>query len=347
MKRGRTRGEWRVALGTAFGMVLLAFCLPLLCFGGNAGAEETTDADPADVLAPLSSAEPVDATVHTGELDGAYTVRVLCEDGTVRSMSMGDYLWGVVAAEMPASFEVEALKAQAVAARTYTLWKMQHTATHAAADVCMDYACCQAWISHEDAAERWGENAVFYTERLASAISATDGIALCWDGQPIQAVFHSSSAGKTEDAVAVWGSTVPYLQSVDSPEGDEVPNYHSSVTWTADELRAALTELGCELSGAPETWLGSTVCTESGMVQTIEAGGVELSGAALRAALGLRSSVFTVSYRAGSFTFSVTGYGHGVGMSQYGANALAQEGKSWQEIVEHYYTGVTVETYLT
>lgn len=344
--KGRKDGEWGAVIGTAFGMVALAFLLPAVCFGGAAQPQEPPEeSESSAVLQPLTSSEWAENR-GTGELDAARTVRVLCEDGSVSEMNMGEYLWGVVAAEMPAAFETEALKVQAVAARTYTLWKTQHNSAHVgAADVCMDYTCCQAWISPEKAAENWGADAELYHAKITAALAATDGQVLCWEGQPIQAVFHSSSAGRTEDAVAVWGSTVPYLRSVDTPEGVDVPNYHSFVTVSAEELAAAVEGFGCDLSGSPETWLGAAVRTESGTVTTQEIGGKAVKGTALRTALGLRSAVFSVEYRDGSFTFSVTGYGHGVGMSQYGANALAQEGKDWREIAAWYYTGVTVETY--
>ena len=335
-------------VGTAAGLVVLAFLLPALCFGGSGRAEVAQEESrgPA-VLPPVPTAAqpapPEDA--GTGELDGARTVRMLGADGAVTELDMGEYLWGVVAAEMPAAFEPEALKAQAVAARTYTLWKSMHSSNHAGADVCTDYACCQAWISREEAAANWGEHAETYAARIAQAVTATDGLVLCWQGQPIQAVFHSSSAGSTEDAVAVWGSTVPYLVGVDTPEGEEVPNYHTAVTLAADEVAAALSGFGCDLSGDPSVWFQSFTYTGGGAVAAAQVGGVSVSGTALRAALGLRSASFTVEYAAGSFTFSVTGYGHGVGMSQYGANALAKEGKTWREIAAWYYTGVTVEQY--
>lgn len=349
MKRERKNGEWGTTLGVALGMAALGFLIPVLCFWGAPSPQEAEgERDGVEVLPPLTlsaRAEVPEPDAGTGELDRAYTVRVLGPDGTVSQMELGEYLFGVVAAEMPASFELEALKAQAVAARTYTLWKAEHNSAHAQADVCMEFACCQAWIDGDRMAERWGEDAAEYTRRIRAAITATDGMVLCWEGRPIQAVFHSSSAGRTEDAVTVWGSTVPYLLSVESPEGADVPNYHSFVTVTADELAAVLTEFGCDLSGAPETWLGGSVLTESGMVVSMEIGGVWVKGTALRAALGLRSAVFAVDCAGEAFTFSVTGYGHGVGMSQYGANELARQGKTWREITAWYYTGVTAEVY--
>lgn len=338
-----------VSLIAATGLLMagVTFLTPLLLFGGTGLAagtppeEELLPAMPSPVITPSTWDNPASA-----ELDGAYTVRVLhADDGTVEETDMASYLWGVVAAEMPAAFEPEALKAQAVTARTYTLWKSLHSGTHPDADICTDYTCCQAWISREDAAQSWGERAEEYTGRIAQAVAATDGAVLCYGGGPIQAVFHSSSAGYTEDAVSVWGSTVPYLVGVATPEGDEVPNYHTAVTLTAEEVRAALEPLGAVLDDAPNLWFESFLYTDSGAVASAQVGGVSLRGTALRTALGLRSTTFSVEFADGQFTFSVTGYGHGVGMSQYGANAMAKEGKSWEEIAAWYYTGVTVGTY--
>ena len=173
--------------------------------------------------------------------DSGHTLRVKGSDGQVTEMDLNQYLWGVVAAEMPASFEPEALKAQTVAARTYTLSKMERTVeAHPDADVCTDITCCQAYIDPADAAANWGENAQTYTDKIAAAVADTDGMAALFQGQPIQAVFFSSAAGRTVDAVEVWGNAVPYLTSVDSPEGDEVPNYHSTVTVPLDEFKSKL-----------------------------------------------------------------------------------------------------------
>lgn len=356
MEKLRQEGELRDVVGTALLLVLLAFLLPVICFGGSGGETrpETETADPEGtespaVLLPLSAVEEGEWTALTevspGELDTARTVRVLGADGAVQEMSMSEYLWGVVAAEMPASFELEALKAQSVAGRTYTLWKTEHNSAHPQADICTDHTCCQAWIGKEQAAENWGEHAEQFERKIASAVARTDGMVICWEGMPIQAVYHSSSDGSTEDAVAVWGSTVPYLLGVDTPEGEEVPNYRTTIALTKEEVAAALEGFGCDLSGDPSTWFQAFLYTQRGAVSSAQVGGVMIGGGALRSALGLRSASFEVSYAEELFTFRVTGYGHGVGMSQYGANALAKEGKSWEEIVGWYYTGVTLETY--
>ena len=259
---------------------------------------------------------------------------------------MADYLWRVVAAEMPASFEPEALKAQAVTARTYTLYKRSIgvNPNHPDADVCADINCCQAYLDPDKAAANWGDSAQTYTEKIAQAVSSTDGQAILYDGAPIDAVFFSSAAGRTLSSVEVWGGSVPYLESVESPEGEEVPNYRTTVEVPAEEFRTTFLAQypQADLSGEASEWFGETVPTSSGGVETMSVGGVTVKGTALRTLFGLRSASFTVEAEGDQVVFSVTGYGHGVGMSQYGANALAKEGKSYLDILTHYYTGVTV-----
>lgn len=316
---------------------VLVLLLPLMLVG-EGEAEE---------LPPLLPVSPSVAPSNAGEesWDEKQTVRILMESGQVEELTMQEYLWRVVAAEMPAKFELEAMCAQAVCARTYTLWKAG-TNAHENADLCDNSACCQAYITPEEAAGRWGSLTEVYTKHIASAVAKTDGQILTYEGKPIQAVFFSSSAPETEDAAAVWGSGLPYLMSVSSPEGEEVPNYRSSVVLTAEQVKHLVADsgLGIKLSGNPSGWIRNVSYTDSGRVAELEVGGVTLSGSAARSLFGLRSACFEVIEDEGTFTFSVTGYGHGVGMSQYGANAMAAEGSTWQEIVCHYYTGVLIQS---
>ena len=282
-------------------------------------------------------------------MDSKATVRVLLKDGvTVETLSLADYLWRVVAAEMPATFAPEALRAQAVCARTYVAAR-KRTGVHSAkgADVCAGSGCCTAYLDPKDAEQRWGAYTEAYSAIIREAVSDTDGIILTWEGDPIQAVFFSSAAGSTEDAETVWGYAIPYLVHVESPEGDEVPGYHSTVSLTPQEVqaRALRAGLGADLSGPPSAWFQGLTRTAGGQVSALTLGGIALSGNAARNLFSLRSASFTVSWDGSAFVFSVTGYGHGVGMSQYGANALAEQGYSWQDIVFHYYTGVSLGTY--
>ena len=234
LQKGGGGLRMRQVVAAALALLLTLFLLPLLLLGEGEAPEEI----PTGTL-------PIDRTVVTPGVtaDSRVSVKVQVGEGEVLTLSMDKYLWRVVAAEMPASFEPEALKAQTVAARTYTLSKLARTSEkHPDADVCTDITCCQAYITPEEAAVNWGDNARAYTDKIAAAVADTDGLAALWQGQPIQALFFSSAAGKTVDAVEVWGNSVPYLTSVDSPEGEEVPNYHTTVTVPVEEFRAKLLE---------------------------------------------------------------------------------------------------------
>ena len=342
LQKSGQRWGTRQVTATALILLLVLFLLPLLLFG-TAGLDVPEEAAPTGEL-------PIDRTVVTPQpsMDSQTQIRVALDDGSVLTLGLDHYLWRVVAAEMPASFEPEALKAQAAAARTYTLSKLGRTVeNHPDADVCTDITCCQAYIDPDQAAANWGDSAAAYTAKITAAVSETDGMAILYDGQPIQAVFFSSAAGRTVDAVEVWGNSVPYLTSVDSPEGEEVPNYHSTAAFSLDDFKSKL--LGkypeADLSGDPAGWFQNLTPNSAGGVETIDVGGVTVSGGTLRTLFDLRSTSFTVTASADGVTFSVTGYGHGVGMSQYGANTLAREGKTYDEILKWYYTGVEVSPY--
>ena len=328
---------------TGLALSLAVVLLSLAALGEGTAAKPDLPTLPA---VPTPAPAPTPSAPAQGERDRAQTLRVLQKDGTVESMTMADYLWRVAAAEMPASFEPDALRSQAVCARTYALWKLNAKShQEEGADICADSSCCQAYISPGDAAQKWGANAEAYSQKIAGAVADTDAQILTYNGAPIQAVFFSSAAGSTAGAEEVWGRALPYLVPVDSPEGDEVPNYRSTVTLTAAEVKALAEQagLGCDLSGEPSGWLTDVVRTDSGRVASLKLGGAELSGGAARSLFSLRSAAFEVSEAEGAFTFSVTGYGHGVGMSQYGANALAKQGKGWREILAHYYTGAELQ----
>ena len=254
---------------------------------------------------------------------------------------MADYLPGVVAAEMPASFEPEALRAQAVAARTYILDRMAHPVeAHPDAAVCDDPGCCCAYVSEDEMRENWGADYRRNQRRIRNTVRSTDGMVLTWEGEPIRAVFHSSSGGMTETSAALWGE-VPYLVSVPSPEtAADVPGFETTVTVSAADAAQAL---GIEPPEDPAQWLGEIRRDNAGRVETITIGGVTKTGAEARQLFSLRSTNFTVEVQDGNLVFHVTGSGHGVGMSQYGANVMAQQGAAYPEILAHYYPGTTLE----
>ena len=218
-------------------------------------------------------------------------------------------------------------------------------ARHPDADACDDITCCKAYETAEDAAAGWGAGALYYEEKLARAVAETDGEVIVYDGEPVLAVFFSSAAGHTQGAGEVWQTDLPYLQSVDSPEDDSlVPNYYSVVTFTAQEFRDRFLAVypAAKLNGDAGSFLTDITRNGAGFVSTLRVGGVTVRGNELRTILGLRSPSFTVEVSGDTLTFHVTGYGHGVGMSQYGANAMAKEGYSCEEILEHYFTGAQV-----
>lgn len=276
------------------------------------------------------------------KFDTAYTIRLKTGSG-IETLSLDAYLTGVVLAEMPASFELEALKAQAVAARTFTLRQIQ-SGKHEDCDVCSDSTCCQAWIDEESLQQKLGSAWSQYWEKAARAVSETDGEVLTYDGALIDAVYFSCSGGRTEDAAAVWGSEIPYLQSVDSAGEEYASKYQSEVSVPLDRFQALIAQQNeqADLTGTPTSWFGPVTASEGGGVYTMEIGGQTFYGTALRSLFGLNSTLFTVAVEQDAIVFEVLGYGHRVGMSQYGANAMAAEGKRYDEILLHYYSGVTL-----
>lgn len=318
-----------------------ALALTVLLFGGAylaAGKHPAQETEPDGGAVREQSAQ--------GQKDGGVQLAVKNGDA-VEIMALDVYLQGVVRGEMPASFELEALKAQAAAERTYIYYQLAagRKEAHPNADVCTDPSCCNAWLSEEAAREKWGGDFDGWESRIEEAVAATDGQVALYDGQPILAVFHSSSAGKTAGAGDVWSGDMPYLRSVDSPEGEEtVPNYYSAAEFTTAEAKALLAQAHPELtfSGGPDKWFGAVEKDESGRVGTVEVCGAPLRGVEVRRIFSLRSACFTIDAAADRVTFRVTGYGHGVGMSQYGANELARQGRTWQEILLWYYADITI-----
>ncbi|MBQ2061968.1 MAG: stage II sporulation protein D [Oscillospiraceae bacterium] len=290
--------------------------------------------------------EPVPQEPTAVRTDADVTVRVWNGERVVVT-TLADFLPGVVGGEMPAAFEPAALAAQAVAERTYIYYYLHKgpKSAHPDADVCTDPGCCSAWLSPEEARQRWGDRYEEYSARVGDAVAETDGQIILYDGAPIMAAFHSSSAGATADSGQVWAADLPYLRSVASPETeDTVPNYYSVTTLDPADFRAILQAKHpeAELSDSPAEWITGVVYDGTGRVERLTVGGVTVSGVEMRAMYSLRSACFTVAAEGEGVVFRVTGYGHGVGMSQYGANELAKQGKTWREILQWYYTGVTI-----
>ena len=282
---------------------------------------------------PEAESESISPTLSYRETDPEAMLSVQNPAGNLQQMSLREYLVGVVLAEMPADFEPEALKAQAVVARTYTRKRMEGS-KHEGACVCMDPGCCQGWKSVEDYLSQGGRAAS--VEKIRSAVAETDGLVLCYDGKLIDATYFSCSGGATEDAVAVWGQDVPYLQSVQSPGEEEAPRFTDTVTFSPAQLAE---KLGLSGTGDPAEWFGNVTYTDGGGVEAMVIRGQTFTGTQLRQKLGLRSTAFSVRASADSITITTRGFGHRVGMSQYGAQAMARAGSTYAEILAHYYTG--------
>ena len=249
-------------------------------------------------------------------------------------MDLEEYVIGVVLAEMPASFALEALKAQAVAARTYALKHCLSSGRHGDNVICGDSSCCQGYVPPEEYAG--SQSGILQVRR---AVEETAGQVIAYEGTLITATYFSCSGGETEDAAAVWGQTVPYLQSVSSPGEENATWYTDQKTFTAEQLQQAL---GIRLSGPISTWFSDVTFTQGGGVDTITIGGIPYRGTTIRTLLQLRSTAFSVSYTKDTVTFHTKGFGHRVGMSQYGANAMALEGYAYSEILAHYYTDTEI-----
>ena len=276
------------------------------------------------------------------------TIKLLHEKtGEIEELPIDEYLLGVVSSEMPANFEIEALKAQAVVARTYTIYQiMNSNGKHGEADICDNYACCQAWISKEDRLNRWDENEKESNwNKIIDAVNSTSGKIITYNGEPIDAFFHSNSGGVTETASNVWGGkNFPYLQCVEVSGEDNYEQFSSEVNLSKEELlnKLKVKYPEVEISFNEPDQIKIKEYTESGRVKTIKFGNIELSGTEVRTLFSLKSTNFKIEADETNIIFKVLGYGHGVGMSQTGADSLAKNGKNYEEIIKHFYTGIEI-----
>ena len=272
------------------------------------------------------------------------------ENGQIEELPIEQYLYGVVSAEMPANYEEEALKAQAVAARTYTIYQISNSkGKHGEADVCDDSTCCQAWISKENRMQKWSEeDRKKNWSKIVSVVNSTAGKIITYNNEVINAFFHSNSGGKTELASNVWigGKDFPYLQSVETSGEDGYTQYSSEVIISKKDLVEKLKQEYPEIQINFEESENIKILdyTQSGRVKTIKFGNTEIAGTKVRSLVGLKSTNFSINSEGDNVIFSVKGYGHGVGMSQTGADSMAKAGSSYEEILKHFYTGVEITT---
>lgn len=280
------------------------------------------------------------AVTESSEQSTQLQIAVLMDDGTVQSMQMQEYLTCVLLREMPAAFEPEALKAQAVVARTYALKRQSSPEKHMQAAVCTDSSCCQGFCSQAQYLEEGGTTEQIH--KMRAAVEDTGQLVLTYQNALIEATYFSCSGGRTEDAVAVWGADIPYLQATDSPGEEKANHYTDTVTFTSGEFAAALGETP---DGPPGSWFDAVTYTDGGGVDTMKIGDKTYQGTDLRRILGLRSTAFAITAVGDTVTVTTKGYGHRVGMSQYGADAMALAGSLYPEILAHYYQDTALVSY--
>ena len=322
-----------LVLGTL--LPIAGYRLTLAVFGPAQGASS----------APLpgtaaSEAAPDSAAVPPSDQDSESFLLADQSAGAVVSVPRRDYLIGAVAAEMPISWPDEALKAQAIAAHSYALYCRDHAAEPASGWLSVDPVRRQGYLTDAVLRSYWG---TAYEENYARLSALVDNVltdVLYYDNAPAGTSYFAISNGMTEASENVWGTALPYLVAVDSSTDLNADNYLYTVQFTAEQMQQTLTGLGLLPDpAAPASWFGEAALTPSGYVASLPVCGQSVTGPALRKALGLRSACFTVQYQEGSFLLTTKGYGHGVGLSQWGAKALAEQGQSAEEILAHYFPG--------
>ena len=325
------------------GFIIIVFILPVI-FTTSPKSQETIAQE------ENQKQDTEEKNIKTEDMNPYYLkyqkIKLLhTESGEIEELDMNEYLYGVVSAEMPASYEKEALKAQAIVARTYTIYKILNK-KHENADICDDSTCCQAWISKEDRLSKWEESQRESNwNKICECVKETQGKIVTYENKPIDAFFHSNSGGITELPVNVWGGTgYPYLQSVETSGEEAYTQYSSEVTLTKEQLLNKLKEkyedIAIDFSNNDDIKIMEY--TEGSRVKTIKFGNHELSGVETRTLLGLKSTNFEVKIDGDNIKFSVKGYGHGVGMSQTGADSMAKQGSNAEDIIKHFYTGVEI-----
>ncbi|MDR0935358.1 MAG: stage II sporulation protein D [Oscillospiraceae bacterium] len=308
-------------------------------------AEPISEAVTATESAATDDA-PLVAVPAPDSSDAKLRVNVLVKGETL-NMTLADYLRGVTASEVPGTFYPEAIKAQAVAARTNLYWKLAHTNPgHPSADVCDDPAHCAAYATDSDLQEKWGGKYAELMPNIVSAVNATDGIVIRYNGDIIQAVFHSSGGGYTEDSGNVWTEQLPYLVTRESPEGPaSVPNFISEYAFTINEFKRLATEKYPGISFDKGLLTNEERNAQSGRLLYVNLGDKRVSGTQLRLIYGLRSAMVNWTIDGNEIRLTTKGYGHGVGLSQYGANEFARNGASYEDILTYYYKGSVASSY--
>ncbi len=305
---------------------------------------------PKGQTAPPESGQPAASVLaNTQSIEASLPLVpvYLSREKRIDKVPIEAYVRGVIAAEMPVEFELEALKAQALAARTYIVRRLQDNDTNQVplqGAVVTDTVAHQAYLTQEQLNGKWsGSAAAANWEKLNRAVLETEGRVILYDGKPINAVFFSTSNGYTENSEDYWGDKVPYLRSVPSPWDAKLsPRYKETVSVAYKDFLKKLGLSGTVTASASVTGSKVISTTEGHRIGKISIGGKSFTGRDVREKLGLNSSQFEWKLSGGEVKITTYGYGHGVGMSQWGANGMAKEGKSAEEIIRYYYKGVSI-----
>ena len=354
----------RKVISYIFLVILLCFCIPII-FTNKTETIGTVLLNTIDTPSNSeNSSSPAgienvgqnelitnEAVIENYNYDQYNTIKLLHkETNEIEEINLDEYLCGVISAEMPASYELEALKSQAVVARTYTLYKIINSKPHGEeASICDSYQCCQAWISKEKRFEKWADGTENENwNKIVTAINETKGKVITYDGKIINAFFHANSGGKTEIPVNVWGGTnYPYLQVVETSGEEGYTQYSSQVELTIDELinkfKEKYNDIAINTENISEE-IKALEYTESGRVKTLKIGNKNVAGTEVRSVLNLKSTNFDIELdlENSKIKFNVIGYGHGIGMSQTGADAMAKQGSNYEQIIKHFYVGVEI-----
>ena len=296
----------------------------------------------------VSETTTIESTTSTTNNNATNDITVfLSKQSKNITMSEFEYVCGSVAAEMPLSYHEEALKAQAVACYTNCL-RLKNSANKKeinGADISNDITVHQGYITEAERKEKWGDDFNKYESKLRNVVTEIMGEYITYDGKICVAAFSAICTGTTESAENVWGSKTPYLVSVKS-DGDKLsPTYSSTVTFSKSQFISIMKDLGVSIDSKADLTkiIGKPKTTKAGTVLTIKINSKEVTGSNMRTAFSLRSPAFKITATKNEVTFNVSGYGHGVGMSQYGADYMARQGSTYDEILEHYYKGVKIE----
>lgn len=311
----------------------LAAFLPDKIIGDKAVGDETSSAEYQENVS--------DNADKNDDENDSVTV-FMTEENNTENMQLRDYVIGVVAAEMPASYETEALKAQALVAVTYVKYVISNGGDSENADISDDSSRHQGYMSVSQMQDKWGDTFDSYYPRIEEAVDAVIDNVITYEGEPILAAYHAISCGKTESAANLWGRDIPYLVSVDSEWDKNSARYSAETVLTSSEFRELFSDEDIDFDDDESGWIEITSVSQTGSVLEVSVCGKKYSGTDFRNILSLRSPVFSAEYNADEFVFTVSGYGHGIGMSQNGANAMAKSGSTVEEIINHYYPGTEI-----